>query len=88
MSNYPPGISIRGGTDFKVPQTCESEHVWTTPMFNELGGGFYVDEDSGPVCPVCDGLDTGDPVLAEKRLEAAVAAGKTIPHVGPEEPIR
>jgi hypothetical protein len=55
-------------------------------MFNELGGGMYVDEESGPVCPRCGGLELGDPDLAEKRLKAATDAGMTIPHVGPEEP--
>lgn len=55
-------------------------------MFSELGGGMYVDEDSGPVCPTCGDLDLGDPDLAQKRLESAVAAGKAISHVGPEEP--
>lgn len=73
-------------TDYNTPQMCSCGHVWTTPMFNQLGGGFYVDENNGPICPVCGNLDSGDPELAEKRLEAQKAAGKHIPHVGPKEP--
>lgn len=89
MSNYPPGMTTgRSGTDWKVPQMCEHGHVWTTPMFNELGGGFYVDEDNGPVCPQCGELETGNPDLAERAYNTIKEAGQAdkVLHVGPEEP--
>ncbi len=82
-SNYPPGFN--GGidsTDSNVPQTCKNGHVWTTPMYSELGGWFYVDEMNGPVCPVCKEEALDDQTAAENALCAARNAGNDIPHVG------
>lgn len=100
MSYYPPGMTTgRSRTNWKVPQMCEHGHVWTTPMFiNELGGAFYVDIDSGPVCPHCDALDLGNPDLAERAYNLIVETHRwrgarrlggnrdgVVTHVGPEE---
>jgi hypothetical protein len=88
LSNYPPGMSLAISTDYEVPRTCQNGHVWTTPMYSELGGGFYVDENWGPVCPDenCGLEDVDDPQLAEERYAAAKQAGVRIRHVGPVAP--
>ena len=38
--------------DYLQPQRCKDGHEWTAKMFNENGGGFYVDEDLA-WCPTC-----------------------------------
>lgn len=52
-SNYPPGFSGAPGAADMVEQRCPNGHTWEAPMFPELGGLFYVDEETGPYCPVC-----------------------------------
>lgn len=52
-SNLPPGCSGDYRFDDAVPQNCANGHTWTAPMYFELGGWFYSDENAGPVCPVC-----------------------------------
>lgn len=74
LSNLPPGGGFYRGPE-DVLQGCSNGHKWTTPMFFEMGGWFYCDEDKGPVCPVC-GLDD---ILTDGQVLAAIAQlGKAV----------
>lgn len=56
-SNYPPEWGSHYGDHPSDPeprqQVCRNGHGWLAQMFNELGGGFYVDEDEA-YCPALD----------------------------------
>jgi hypothetical protein len=54
MSNYPPGFS--GGIESEdiIPLQCPNcAHLWPAPMFFELGGWFYYDDEDA-FCPKCN----------------------------------
>jgi siroheme synthase (precorrin-2 oxidase/ferrochelatase) len=55
-------------------------------MRSELGACYYIDEQNGPICPVCGQMDLDEGEIAEKRLQAHRSSGKDVLHVGPKAP--
>jgi hypothetical protein len=59
MSNLPPG-----GGFYRSGETicckCPNGHTWEAPAFFEMGGYFFVNEETGPVCPECGELDVDE----------------------------
>ncbi len=51
-SNYPPGMNAAPDDAGEQPHKCSNGHRWVAHMYNELGGGFYHD-DNEAYCPVC-----------------------------------
>ena len=52
---------ITGEYDYSednVVHVCPNDHEWEVPMFYELGGWFYFDDDD-QFCPECG--EAGDP---------------------------
>jgi hypothetical protein len=62
LSNYPPGFSGRPSTPELRTQACINGHRWNAQMYDELGGGFYLDEDDAD-CPTCGQEDLFNALL-------------------------
>jgi len=82
MSNHnlPPGVNNYGDWADVTDQCCVNGHVWEACMYNELGGGFYVNEDD-VYCPECgeyDGRHERDNEIRERveKIYKEVISGR------------
>lgn len=55
MSNLPAGADRV--THSVIVCRCRFGHQWEPPVYSELGGVWFVDEERGPFCPVCHYVD-------------------------------